>query len=101
MTAKDLTRLGLALLLGAALAFPAGMMVAADDDRPVAKRPSARGADASLREAFSPAVRSDPWFVERQRDGVEALERHCAGSGEMCREARAARLRLAELEQAQ
>jgi hypothetical protein len=86
------------VLVGAALAFPVGMIVAGrGDGGSSANRPAPR-ADAPLRDVFSPAVRDDPWFVERQREGVEALERHCADSGELCREARAARSRLAELD---
>lgn len=97
MTTRDLVKLGLALLLGAAIAFPAGLMVAGSRTPPDGARPAARG-DAAMRDMFSPSVRSDPWFLARQREGVEALERHCARTGESCAEARAARRRLAELE---
>ena len=71
MTGKDLTRLAAALLLGAALAFPAGIWVAGQrktDDPPV------RGPRAPLREVFSPNVRDDPYVVDQLRRQVEALE---------------------------
>ncbi len=98
MTTRDFAKFGLALLVGAALAFPAGMMVAGwhrGERRSVPPPP--RG-EAAMRDMFSPSVRSDPWFLDRQREGVEALERYCARTGQSCAEARAARHRLAELE---
>ena len=97
MTTRDLAKLGLALVVGAAVAFPAGMMVAGSRSRPDRANPPAPH-DAPLRNVFSPSIRNDPWFVERQREGVEALERHCATTGDRCPVARAARLRLTELE---
>ena len=102
MTARDLAKLGLALLVGAAIAFPAGMMVAgsrsvSDGSNP---GPAQRRNAAYGRDMFSPSIRNDPWFLERQREGVEALEGYCARTGESCPEARAARQRLAELEAA-
>jgi hypothetical protein len=53
-----------------------------------------------MRNMFSPSVRGDPWFLDRQREGVEALERYCRRTGQSCAEARAARHRLSELEAA-
>jgi hypothetical protein len=97
VTTRDLARLGLALLVGAAIAFPAGMRVAGSRSGRERAHPPARR-PAPQRNMFSPSIRSDPWFVERQREGVEALEQHCARTGASCPEARAARLRLAELE---
>ncbi len=100
MTGRDFAKFGLALLLGAAIAFPAGMMVAgsgADSDRPASGGPRE---GAAMPDMFSPSVRSDPWFLQRQREGVEALESYCRRSGQSCAEARAARARLAELEAA-
>lgn len=100
MTTRDLAKLGLALLLGAAIAFPAGMMVAGPAGRPDGAGPGAPRASAPMRNMFSPSIRDDPWFLERQREGVEALEGYCARTGESCPEARAARRRLAELDAA-
>ena len=99
MTRREGLRLALALLVGAALAFPAGLLVAGlGADR--AERPRARAAAASaasaVRDVYSPALRSDPWFIEQQRAGIEALEKHCRQSGESCAEARAARRWLDE-----
>ena len=100
MATKDLAKLGLALLVGAVIAFPAGMMVAGSQGGPERTGREVRSESAGARNVFSPSVRRDPWFLERQREGVEALERHCAQTGEMCPEARAARVSLAELEAA-
>lgn len=88
MTGKDLTRLAAALLIGAALAFPAGMMLARRDDSPLARNPRPQ---AAVRDVFSPRVRSDPYFLDRQRENVEALELYCRDTGESCAEARDAR----------
>ena len=100
MTTKELAKLGLALLVGAAIAFPAGMMVAGSQNRPDRASPATRRNDAGMRDMFSPSIRRDPAFLERQREGVEALERYCAQSGKSCPEARAARRALAELDAA-
>jgi len=96
MTARDLAKLGCALLVGVALAFPAGLLVAGWADSP-RERPAARSAAApAVRDVFSPALRSDPWFLDRQRAGIEALEEHCRRTGESCAEAREARRWLDE-----
>ena len=98
MTTRELAKLGLALLVGAAIAFPAGLMVAGSGSGSArADRAAPRDA-AAVRDVFSPSIRRDPWFVDRQREGVEALEAYCARTGESCPEARAARRGLAELE---
>ena len=98
MTTRDFAKLGLAVLLGAAIAFPAGLMVAGSRDGLDRSRPAAPRRDAPMRDMFSPSVRSDPWFLERQREGIEALEQYCAQTGQSCAEARAARRRLTEIE---
>ena len=95
MTAKELARLGGALLIGAGVAFPAGWMVAGLSNGPSAPLHSG---PAGVRDVYSPALRSDPWFLEKQREGYEALERQCRQTGEYCAEAREARRLLAELE---
>ena len=92
-----MAKLGAGLLIGAALAFPAGMMVAGSGEGPDGVRPPGREA-AVVRDVFAPSIRSDPYFLDRQREGVEALERHCASTGESCAEARAARRRIDELD---
>jgi len=99
VTAKDLARIGLALLFGAAVALPAGFFLGRLGGGGEQERPMRQG-DSSVRDVFSPAIRSDPYFLARQREGIEALERHCARTGESCVEAHAARSRLTELERA-
>ena len=98
MTTKELAKLGLAIFVGAAIAFPAGMMVAGSPSRGDPVGPPPRRSAAGMRDMFSPSIRRDPAFLERQREGVEALERYCQVSGESCSEARAARRALAEIE---
>jgi hypothetical protein len=100
MRAGELARLGGALLVGAALAFPVGLLVAGLDEDSAERSRARPSGEAAVRDVYSPAVRSDPWFLERQRAGIEALERHCTQTGESCPEARAARRRLTELEAA-
>ena len=89
MSGRETLRLLGALLLGAALAFPAGMMIAGRDE--VAGTPAQHSQGAAVRNVFSPRVRSDPYFLDQQRKNVEALELHCRETGESCAEARAAR----------
>lgn len=94
MSGKDLTRLAAAVLLGAAIALPVGMMIGGDDNAK-APRP-APSSSASARAAYSPKVLGDPYFLQEQRKGVEALERHCREAGKMCAEAREGRRWLDE-----
>jgi hypothetical protein len=97
MGTREWTKLVVALGLGAALALPAGFMLGRLGRDTGTERPVPAGS-AARRDVFSPSIRRDPYFLERQREGVEALERRCAHTGRNCAEARAARLRLAELE---
>lgn len=100
MTIKDLAKLGLALLVGAALAFPAGMMVAGSRSGSDRVARAAPRETAPVRDVFSPSISGDPWFLDRQRENVEALESHCARTGQLCAEARAVRAQLADMEAA-
>jgi hypothetical protein len=93
MTSRDMLRFAIALLLGAAIAFPAGMMVAR---RTEPTTMSVRPGPAAMREVFSPTIRDDPYFLDQQRQAIEALEAHCRRTGEMCAEARAAQRRFDE-----
>lgn len=95
MTGKELARLGAALLLGAALAFPAGLWLAGESDQAAGPR-AAPSRAAVGRAIFSPRIKDDPYFVEQQRKGIEALEAECRRTGAFCPEARAARRRLEE-----
>ena len=97
MTAKDFTKTAFALLCGAALALPAGFVLGRLG-RSVEPEGIVHG-DGRFRDMYSPSLRSDRYFLDRQREGVEALERYCERTGESCAEARAARLRLSQLEQ--
>ena len=94
MTRREGLLVAGALLVGAALAFPAGIWVAGGDktERLVTRRPQ-----ADRRAVFSPDVRGDPYVLDQLRQQVETLEAHCRRTGEMCAEARGARLRLEEL----
>ena len=75
MTGKDVARLALAVLFGAAVALPIGMMLGGEDSgtAPRSAGPPSTGA----RAVYSPKVLSDPYFLEEQRKGIEALEQHC------------------------
>jgi hypothetical protein len=94
MAGKDLTRLAAGLLIGAVLAFPAGMMVARREARPQVRSASPIG--AATRAVYSPKVLTDPYFLDRQRANVAVLEQHCRQTGELCAEARQARRWLEE-----
>jgi len=87
---RDLFRLGGALALGVAVAFPAGMIFAGRGEPE--RRPQADSAEpAERRQVFSPKVLEDPHFRAQQRRNVEALEQHCQETGELCAEAEGAR----------
>lgn len=91
---SDWRKLGCAALVGAVLAFPAGLIVggrqAAPERGSVATRmDSGRKADA--RNAYSPNISTDPYVLRRQREVVEALETECRNVGTHCAEAEQAR----------
>ena len=94
MSGRDWLKIGGALLLGIAVAFPAGLWVAGqgETDRPARTRPP-----ADRRAMFSPDVRGDPYVLDQLQQQVEALEAHCERTGEMCAEARSSRSRYEEL----
>ena len=94
VTRGELVRLGGALLLGAALAFPAASWIAGPRET-AAPRPRPPGAER--RAMFSPDVRGDPYMLDQLQQQVEALEAHCRRAGEMCAEARGARARYEDL----
>jgi len=100
VTRGELARLGAAVLLGAALAFPAALILAPREpaQRAPSQGTSATGASsqAGHRAMFSPRVRSDPAFLARQQDNAAALEAECRRTGSFCAEARAARRWLDE-----
>jgi hypothetical protein len=90
MTKRERAVMGIALLLGAAVAFPAGMLFSGrqQQGQPPAGAPLE---GAAARAVYSPALLRDPWFREQQRKNVKALESHCRRTGELCTEAGAAR----------
>ena len=88
MMSKDLTRLAAAMLLGAVLAFPAGLWLGGHRE---AARPPPGNQSAAIRNVFSPSIRDDAFFLERQRQNASALEAHCRRTGNLCGEARQAR----------
>jgi hypothetical protein len=90
MTGKELARLAAALLIGAALAFPAGLWLAGEPER-VAGPQAAPSRAPVGRAVYSPRIKDDPYFLDQQRKGIEALEAECRRTGEFCAEARQAR----------
>ena len=99
---RDKRLLGCAALLGAAIAFPAGMMLgrggaapepAAEPGAGEARRPAPKRA---VRDFYSPRILDDPYVIEQQIRVVEALELSCRQYGERCAEARQARERVEE-----
>ena len=95
MTGRELARLAGALILGAALAFPAGLWLASEPQR--AAESLAPPARAELgRAIYSPRIKEDAYFLDRQRKGIEALEAECRRTGAFCAEARQARRGLEE-----
>ena len=94
-------RLGCAALIGAAIAFPAGVIVGGsfpwNERRAVEKRSAMKPAQKpQARDFYSPKFRSDPYVLDQQRQVVEALELSCRQFGERCREAAEARRRIEE-----
>ena len=88
MTPRDAAKFGCVLLIGMAAAFVAGLMFASGEVEEGADRSDGQ---AAMRDVYSPKILDDPYFVEQQRANIEALERTCRETGEMCAEAREAR----------
>ena len=91
--------LGCAALLGAAIAFPAGIMLGRGGAAPEPAAEPGTGVSSrtapnrAVRDFYSPSILDDPYVIEQQLRVVEALELSCRQSGERCAEARAARER--------
>jgi hypothetical protein len=81
----------MALLLGAAVALPAGLWLGRQEARSVR---TVSVAPAQMRRVFSPQVLSYPYFLDRQRKNTAALERQCTERGTFCAEAAAGRVWL-------
>ncbi|MEA3040248.1 MAG: hypothetical protein QOE79_2761 [Sphingomonadales bacterium] len=100
MSGRDWRGLGCAALIGAAAAFPLGMMFAnrnaAHQEASTAARGSPPAVKANARNVYSPIVVKDSYVLARQRIVVEALEAQCRDTGDRCGEAKAARRWLNE-----
>jgi len=86
--------LGCAAILGAAVAFPAGVMFAGHERVREKGLPAASGSRATkpfVRNVYSPTIFHDPYFLDQQRRVVEALEAQCRNQRERCAEAQQAR----------
>jgi hypothetical protein len=97
---KNWGALGCAAFVGAAVAFPVGMIFGGRDalrqkDGPEAQRDSA-SVTANFRKVYSPKIHDDPYVQDRWQKVVEALEEQCRNEGEHCTEAKAARRSLSE-----
>lgn len=99
---KPAARIGWAIALTAAVAFPAGIWVAnllrssvANPDglfqTPASSAAASPAPAASARNPYSANIRDDPYVVQQQRALVEAMERECRQLGTGCSEARGAR----------
>ena len=79
-------------------AFGAGMAVTSlGDGGATAPSSTAPIPESDTREVYSASLRSDPYYLGEQKRNVELLELLCADSGDMCAEARAARLAYEKL----
>ena len=101
LTGRDWRVIGCAATIGAALAFPAGLMFAWRDtprqQDTAAARPDAPAMKKSdARDVYSPDVVRDPYVLDQQRRVVEALEVECRQFGTHCAEAGQARQRIEE-----
>ena len=98
---RDWRVIGCAAAVGAAVAFPAGLMLGGRDaprEREViVTRPNAPAAKTiEGRNFYSPNVSTDPYVLDQQRRVVEALELECRHFGKHCAEAGQARKRIEE-----
>lgn len=98
---RDWRGLGCAVLLGASIAFPLGMLVGGNEPAGEISSQSAppdRSQAPVARDVYSPRVIGDPYVIEQQRRVLEALELDCLRSRRHCAEAEQARRRIAEAE---
>jgi hypothetical protein len=89
-------RLGCAALLGAIVAFPAGVALSPREpvqpDAPKAQRPSGQARNTiEARNPYSAEVLDDAHVVDEHRRTVEAMELSCRQTGALCAEAEEAR----------
>ncbi len=95
MSGRDWRGLGCAALIGAAVAFPCGMLFAnrheAHQQVNEVARSKAPAVKPFARDVYSPVILKDPDLHDQQRIVVETLEAQCRHAGERCVEAKAAR----------
>ena len=94
--APEWRRLGCAALIGALLAFPAGMTLSTREpvqlDAPHAQRPSGQPGNAiDARKPYSPEVLGDAHVIDEHRRTAQAMELSCRQTGQLCAEAEQAR----------
>lgn len=87
--------MGCAAIVGALVAFPAGIMFAG---RHVVRekagppiRSDSQATKPIARNVYSPTVLNDPYVLDQHHKVVEALEAHCRNQSEHCAEAKQAR----------
>jgi glyoxylate carboligase len=87
--------LGCAAIVGAAVAFPAGVMFAERETAQKTAGPrtviDSRAATPIGRRMYSPIIINDPYVRDQHRAIVEALEAQCRNQGQRCAEAKQAR----------
>lgn len=97
MTAPEWKRLGWGVVLGAVVAYPAGvafsgLQVASQaslEPRPLTDQHKVTG-----RNVYSPDILSDPYVLREQEKIVEKLELSCRQTGDLCAESEQARQAL-------
>lgn len=101
--AREWQRLGCAAVLGAIVAFPAGVVFSRREsvhleapDSKTTTAPTLHSTDGL--NPYAPNILGDPYVVQRHREIVEALENYCRKNGEDCVEAKQARRYLLERE---
>ena len=101
---RDWWGIGCAAVVGASLAFPAGLIIGGkgdlrSDQTNGARRHAPSSAQGpAARDVYSPRVIGDPYVIEQQRRVLKALEASCRGYNRHCVEAEQARLRIEEAE---
>ena len=103
---RDWRSIGCAALIGAAIAFPAGIMVGSirssgDNAAEVRRLNASGGRPASYRNVYSPQPSKDPYVIDRWRRVADALEASCRQSHLHCVEAAQARVFVQETEMRQ
>src|SRR5687767_2773386 len=94
--APEWRKLGCAALLGAIVAFPAGVAVSLREpiqtEAAETQRPSGQvRKNMAGRNPYAPEILSDTHVVDQHRRTVEAMELSCRQTGALCAEAEKAR----------